>query len=75
MIVKKIVQLFLLTLLLLVSFNLVGCDDENVLYVLNWDEYIDEDLIEEFEELYDCTVVLDIAQSNETMFSKIVHPC
>ena len=69
---KKVVRLFLFTLVSLLSFNLVGCDEGNVLYILNWDEYIDEDLIEEFEELYDCTVVLDIAQSNETMFSKIM---
>lgn len=69
---KKIYQLALMVLLSIISFNLVGCDNSNDLYILNWDEYIDEDLITEFEELYNCNVILDIAQSNETMFSKIM---
>ena len=69
---KRIYQLTLITLLAIISLNLVACDQTNDLYVLNWDEYIDEDLITEFEELYNCNVILDIAQSNETMFSKIM---
>jgi spermidine/putrescine-binding protein len=69
---KRVYQLILITLLAIVSFNLASCDKSNDLYILNWDEYIDEDLISEFEELYDRNVILDIAQSNETMFSKIM---
>ena len=69
---KKVFYGFLLSLISVLSFNLVGCSNSNDLYILNWDEYIDEDLIEEFEELYQCNVILDIAQSNETMFSKIM---
>ena len=69
---KRIYQLTLITLLAIFSFNLVSCKKTNDLYILNWDEYIDEDLITEFEELYGCNVILDIAQSNETMFSKIM---
>lgn len=69
---KKVYQSLLLLLVVFFSFNLASCDNGNKLYILNWDEYIDEELIEEFEELYSCDVILDIAQSNETMFSKIV---
>ena len=69
---KRITQMFLIALVSLLAFNLTSCDNSNDLYILNWDEYIDEDLIEEFEELYDCNIILDIAQSNETMFSKIM---
>ncbi len=69
---KKMLQIFLLSLIAIFAFTLTSCDEGNTLYLLNWDEYIDESLIEEFENKYNCTVVLDIAQSNETMFSKIV---
>ena len=69
---KRIYQLTLITLLSILSYNLVACSDANDLYILNWDEYIDQELIAEFESLYNCNVILDVAQSNETMFSKIM---
>lgn len=69
---KKIYRLSLLIMLLLLSVILTSCDSKKDLYILNWDEYINEDLIDEFEKKYDCNVILDIAQSNETMFSKIM---
>lgn len=69
---KRIYQLTLITLLSILSYNLVACSDTNDLYILNWDEYIDQELIAEFESLYNCNVILDVAQSNETMFSKIM---
>ena len=69
---KKILQAFLLLIIGCSCLTLTSCDTGNTLYVLNWAEYIDEDLIVMFEEEYNCTVVLDIAQSNEAMFSKIV---
>lgn len=69
---KKLLQAFLLLFISCSFFTLSACDSANTLYILNWAEYIDEDLIAMFEEEYNCTVVLDIAQSNEAMFSKIV---
>lgn len=69
---KKFVQFSLLVVIALFSFTLTSCSNSNDLYILNWDEYIDEDLIAAFEEEYDCNVILDIAQSNETMFTKIM---
>lgn len=69
---RKIVRLLLLVIIPSLSFVLTSCDTTTKLYILNWDEYINEDLIEAFEKEYNCTVILDIAQSNETMFSKIV---
>ena len=55
---KKLFQVFLLLLLSYLSFNLVSCSNSKDLYILNWDEYIDEDLIEEFEQLYDCNIMV-----------------
>lgn len=69
---KKVFRLFLLIFISSITASLTSCDTSTMLYILNWDEYINEDLIEAFEEEYNCTVILDIAQSNETMFSKIV---
>lgn len=69
---KKVLQAFLLMFISCSVLVLSGCDEGNTLYILNWAEYIDEDLIEMFEEENDCTVVLDIANSNEAMYSKIV---
>lgn len=69
---KRIIQICLVLIITLFSFTLTSCKNSNDLYILNWDEYIDEDLIVAFEEEYNCNVILDIAQSNETMFTKIM---
>ena len=69
---KKLLQFFLLMFVSFGMLTLSGCDAGNTLYLLNWAEYIDEDLIAMFEDEYECTVVMDIVQSNEAMFSKIV---
>ena len=67
---RKIYSLVLLLAVLVLS--LTSCSDDNVLYILNWDEYMCGDLIEAFEAEYNCEVIVDVAQSNESMFSKIV---
>lgn len=68
---KIILQLSLLLLIGFLAFNLQACDRRQELYILNWDEYIDYDLVDKFEKEYNCDVILNIAQSNETMFTKI----
>ncbi|MCF7925934.1 MAG: extracellular solute-binding protein, partial [Candidatus Izimaplasma sp.] len=51
---------------------LSGCQkSENTLYVLNWGEYIDMDLVAEFEDLHDVKVVYEEVGSNEEMEVKI----
>ena len=69
---KKILQAFLVVFLGVAVLGLSSCEEGNTLYLLNWAEYIDEDLIAIFEEENDCTVVMDIVNSNEAMYSKIV---
>ena len=69
---KRVYQIVSAFFVIVLSFNLTSCSSTNDLYILNWDEYIDQDLIAMFEEEYNCNVILDIAQSNETMFSKIM---
>lgn len=43
----------------------------DTLYLLNWGEYIDESLLEDFEKENDCQVVLETVTSSETMYQKI----
>jgi Spermidine/putrescine-binding periplasmic protein len=62
-------------LFLLLTFHalfLAGCaKPQPTLYLYNWSYYTPESLIEEFEEEFDCRVVVDYFSSNEEMYSKI----
>ena len=52
--------------------TLVGCGGhENTLKVYNWGEYADMDVIKAFEKEYDCEVVYETFDSNETMYTKL----
>ena len=70
---KKILFLAISALLLL------GCSEErnNILKVYNWADYIDEELIDEFEQWYkeqtgeDVEIIYQTFDINETMLSKI----
>jgi spermidine/putrescine-binding protein len=64
-------KIFLFLSLLLALTVLIGCDNREKLYVLNWEEYISKDLVREFEKEFGVKVVLDTATSNESMYNKI----
>ncbi|MCH5171928.1 MAG: extracellular solute-binding protein [Erysipelotrichales bacterium] len=42
----------------------------NELVIFNWEDYIDEDLIDEFEEEYNCTVKYYTFDTNETLYNQ-----
>lgn len=65
---RKISALFLA---MLTALTLSSCGSKNVLLFLNWGEYIDETLIEDFENLYNCEVQMDLGESNEIFYSKV----
>ena len=51
---------------------LAGCGKpKKTLYVYNWSEYVDPELVAEFEQKNDCKVVIDIFNANEAMLAKI----
>jgi len=54
---------------------MAGCgtesDDDNIVIVYNWGEYIDPDMLELFEEETGIRVVYDEFETNETMFPKV----
>lgn len=67
---KKFIIMGVLLLVIALSLFRCGSGREKI-YILNWDEYISEELIEDFEEAYNCKVILEIAESNEIMYAQI----
>lgn len=64
----------LLLTLAVLSVVLGGCsssDPKQVLKVYNWGEYIDADVISEFEDLYNVEVIYETYDSNELMYTKL----
>ena len=64
-------KIFVFLSLLSALLVLIGCDNREKLYVLNWEEYIDNELVRAFEKENNVKVVLDTATSNESMYNKI----
>ena len=65
-------------LIFLITLNLPGCasanslnNDDNILYVYNWGEYIDPDILGMFTDETGIEVVYDEYETNEIMFPKI----
>ncbi|HOA41703.1 MAG TPA: spermidine/putrescine ABC transporter substrate-binding protein [Halanaerobiales bacterium] len=70
---KKYNRLILSLVLLLTVVLLTACqqDERVVLNVYNWGDYIDESVIQEFEEKYNIRVNYDTFSTNEDMYVKI----
>ena len=65
--IKNIAFAFLCALLV------IGCKkDRRTLYVYTWADYISPELIQQFEEENNCTVVIDTFDSNETLLAKLL---
>ncbi len=68
---KKILMLALFYIGFTVFALNVVRNDNNNLYLLNWGEYIDPNLVEKFEEMYDVSIVLEEVGSSEEMYQKV----
>lgn len=69
---KKIFALLLALCLCLMSAGLTGCgsqEEEGVVNVYNWGEYIDEELLDQFEAETGIKVNYDTFASNESLYS------
>lgn len=64
---KIIVGLFVV----LLGAVLSACKSGPILYVLNWSEYMSDELIDQFEAEFGVRVVLETADTNEIMYTKI----
>lgn len=56
---------------ILVVFMASSCNSKPVLNILNWGEYINEEVVANFEEAYGINVKISVADSNELFYSKI----
>lgn len=65
---KKLLLIFVLAL---VAFGVAACDSRPVLNILNWGEYINDEVVKNFEEEYGINVKISVADSNELFYSKI----
>ena len=68
MLKRKLSSLLLLSL---ATATLASCSNKQTLLFLNWGEYIDEEMLAAFEEKYNCTVSMDLGDSNEIFYSKV----
>lgn len=65
---KKIILMAgLLSLLVVLS----ACSSKPKLRILNWGEYINDEVVENFEAEYGIDVIISVADSNELFYSKI----
>ncbi|WP_044913932.1 ABC transporter substrate-binding protein [Butyrivibrio sp. WCE2006] len=73
---KKLISVALVVMITCAA--LAGCgsektDSNNKLYVYNWGEYIDEDVIKEFENETGIDVIYDMFENNEIMYAKLAQ--
>ncbi len=63
---------FLLSIVLM-SFLLImtGCSSQRKLLILNWGEYINEEVVELFEQEFNVKVSINLADSNELFYAKM----
>lgn len=68
---KKIIAILSFLVLFTIGAVLVLQTPSDILYLLNWGEYIDMELVSRFEEENHCQVVLEVVTSSEAMYQKI----
>lgn len=64
-------KLSLVLLVLILTLFLSGCSGNADLYILNWGDYMDETLVDEFESRYDVRVSYKTVGSNEEMATEL----
>ena len=50
---------------------LMGCSKKPSLHVYNWTDYMNPDVISRFEQQYNCSVVVNYFDSNDTLYAKL----
>src|SRR5665647_3616164 len=61
-----------MTFCLLFLSSLISCNSNTkVLHIYIWGDFIKQEIIERFEKEYNCTVVIDTYDSNESMYAKL----
>lgn len=68
---KKVIAAFSALVLFTIFAVSILMTPNNILYFLNWGEYIDHSLIEKFQQEYHCQVIEETVTSSEAMYQKI----
>jgi len=69
---KKIITMGCIALLAASTAFLTSCGQKKtVLRIYTWGDYFAQDILDAFEEKYDCTIQLDEFDSNESMYAKV----
>lgn len=59
-------------LVAVLAMSMIACQkEENVVYVYNWGDYIDTNILEKFEEETGIKVVYEMYETNELMYTKL----
>ena len=64
--------LVLLVVCLLIPTVSAWAENNGVLNVYNWGEYIDKQVLTDFEKAYNCRVTYSVFESNEDMYTKLL---
>ena len=64
--------LVLLAVCLLIPTVSAWAENNGVLNVYNWGEYIDKQVLTDFEKAYNCRVTYSVFESNEDMYTKLL---
>ncbi len=67
---NKIISIAVITLSA-ITFSACSKADENVLYLYNWTYYTPDQVLKQFENEFNCKVIVSYYDSNEQMYSKI----
>lgn len=68
---KKIASILLLISLIITGLTGCASTSGEVLYVFNWGDFMDMDLIREFEKQYGIRVIYDEYDTNESMYARL----
>jgi len=61
-----------LVLIAVIAVTMMSCQNsEEIVYVYNWGDYIDESIVEKFEEETGIKVVYEMFETNELMYTKL----
>ncbi|MFA6801403.1 MAG: extracellular solute-binding protein [Acholeplasmataceae bacterium] len=64
-------KIYALSLFIVVALFLASCNSKPTLRILNWGEYINDDVVANFEDATGYKVIVDVTDSNESFYSKI----
>jgi len=71
---RRLVKVGMWAIVISAALVFIGCGGERqrTLFVCNWSDYVDPEVVQGFEREYGCRVVIDAMDDNETMLAKML---